>query len=686
MSSVHDPDMRDMLGAAGRTGWAFGGSGRSGLIGRLASTKARLPRFVQRRLPSDGASALLFLAYAWTSVFALISIVVAISQPAGPLQVFLGALYLAAGIAGLWFGRKLIVVIPSTLLWLVIAQVYVFSPKAGYLGLLIFGACTAVGIWVAVQAVVRERSDLVRSIRIAEAATNQLGWDLHKLSSQIPLTDQAVERVGVYSDLRVGELQRHFDQITSAAIQGGMQHLFSLKGVSGSVHDLPGVFLVDTMSWMRMGGSGASSVQLGMTGTTTDELTGESFVAVFERSGPDGIDTIRAVVPSQRHCRAYVDQLLTSWSARLGPNTKAELMVRRYASAISQAVSSDSSYVGDRLNATLRLPAADRPTVTVVGEQLDHHAILVGALRFGPTGALYQLFPIALVRSLLALIEGRPLPPPAGLPPTDRTSHLGIEPETPEPAGSAAATSNGSIPDLQIRTMGGLRITAGAEDLTSALLDRKVLAFLWLHLLARTLRNPADSITRTSLADELSPGLDSSAQRSRLRGRLSELRNQLPAALGRRLKVEGERITLDLGDCAIDVTELVDAARTYGGSSGVLTSVQLAELDSIVTGVQGSFLPEWDDIEQHVNSGRSGAGEVVRDLRNRTDHSISALLRALGAGYLAHGKAEAAIAPLERALALSPDDEAAARSLSTACVQTGRLSRAEELRKDFSIV
>lgn len=102
-------------------------------------------------------------------------------------------------------------------------------------------------------------------------------------------------------------------------------------------------------------------------------------------------------------------------------------------------------------------------------------------------------------------------------------------------------------------------------------------------------------------------------------------------------------------------------------------------------GAEGSVLPEWDDIEQHVNSGRSGAGEVITDLRRRADEAISALLRTLGVGYMAHGNAEAAIAPLERALALSPDDEAAARSLATACVQTGRLSRAEELRKDFSL-
>ena len=136
----------------------------------------------------------------------------------------------------------------------------------------------------------------------------------------------------------------------------------------------------------------------------------------------------------------------------------------------------------------------------------------------------------------------------------------------------------------------------------------------------------------------------------------------------------------------IDVRDIGDAVRAYGASNGVLTSDQLAQLDAVVSGKQGIFLPEWDDIEQHVNSGRSGAGEVVNDLRRRTDGAISALLRTLGAGYLAHGNAEAAIAPLERALAISPDDEVAARSLSAACALTGRLSRAEELRKDFSFV
>jgi tetratricopeptide (TPR) repeat protein len=152
------------------------------------------------------------------------------------------------------------------------------------------------------------------------------------------------------------------------------------------------------------------------------------------------------------------------------------------------------------------------------------------------------------------------------------------------------------------------------------------------------------------------------------------------------VKVEGERISLDLADCTIDVREVADAVRTYGNSNGVLTPVQLAQLDAFVTRARGTFLPEWDDLEQHVNRGRSGAGEVVNDLRRHADAATGVLLRTLGAGYLAHGNAETAIAPLERALAISPDDEGATRSLASACLQTGRLSRAEELRKDFSLV
>ena len=686
MNFVHGQDMPDMLGAAGRAASAPVGSGRSELIDRLASFRAQLPVPLRRRVPADLPSSLLLVAYSLTVIAAVGGIAQAIGQPDSIALIALASVYLAVGLAGLWFTRNLYVVVPATLLWFLLAQVSFLSFSRSYFWALAFGAAGILGLWVAVRSVVGRRTAVRRAARAAEAATNQLGWDLYKLSSELRTTDERLSGIAVYGDLRIGELQRHFDQVISAAIRGGMEHAFRFKGWTTAVHGLPGYF--DTASHSSMGGGGVSSVQLGLSGTTADELRGEAFIAVFEQGSGDGVDTIRAVVPSERQSRDSVAQVLASWSAQARPNSNAELMIRRYAGAITNAVSSESSYVGDRLNALLRLPASERPAVTVIGQPLDGHTILVGAVRFGSTGPLYQLFPIALIRALEALIEGRPLPPqpPSGLPPADGTAEPNADTETAERVSPAVAESNGHIPDLQIRTLGSLRIRAGAEDITSALLDRKVLAFLWLHLFARTLRNPDDSITRSSLADELSPGLDSSAQRSRLRGRLSELRNQLPAPLGRRVKVEGERIRLDLDGCAIDVRDVAEAVKSCGNSNGVLTSEQLAQIESLVDGVEGRFLPEWDDVEEHVNSGRSGAGEVVDDIRRRADAAIATLLRTLGTGYLAHGKAEAALAPLERALAIGPDDEAAARVLASACAQTGRLARAEELRKEFSLV
>src|SRR5437879_6586589 len=111
MSSNHRDELRDMLGAAGAAKSDSGGSGRSELLGRIAAQKARLPQPVQGWLPSDLASTLLFLAYAVTAIAGLGGIVQAVGDPdAVPLTV-LAALYLVAGLVGLWLGRKLFILI-----------------------------------------------------------------------------------------------------------------------------------------------------------------------------------------------------------------------------------------------------------------------------------------------------------------------------------------------------------------------------------------------------------------------------------------------------------------------------------------------------------------------------------------------------------------------------------------------
>lgn len=672
------------LGVADVEGEAPESGGRSQLIGTLSTFVARLPQPLQRWLPPDLPSALLLLAYSWT---ALVGVLLVYSAIVG-WQEYLGELVVyvpiaVVGLAGLWRGRSLFVLVPAAVIWFTLAVLYVLAEGTSALFIpASFVACLVVAGWSVVLRFRRSQHQASQARR----TVNQLGWDLYRLSTEPPITDQSVDRVTAFPGLRVGEVERHFDEVTFGAIQGGMQHSFRIKGTSSSVHGMPQeVFLADTASWMRMVGTGVSTVQLGMDGRTSADLTDDAFIAVFEKPQAEGVDTVRVVVPSARQARAYVSQLLQLWSSQLVLNSAQELMLRRYAGAIIQSVSSDSSYVGDRLGAILRMPAAERPLVTVIGEPLNQHAVLGGAVRFGEGGLLYQLFPLALVRALAALMEGRPLPlPPIQLPPVGPSApEQSVEEARPT---ADAAAANGHVSQVVIRTLGGFRVSADGVDVTASLLDRKVLAFLWLQLLARRVRNPHDTITRASLADELSPGLDGSTQRSRLRGRLSELRNELPPPIGKLVEVSGERVGLNLANSEVDAIELLERAVAFARTNGVLSPEQLAAAEALASKSDGIFLPEWEDIEQHVNSGRGAGGEVIADLRRRLAGAQATLLRVLGTGYLSHGKAESAVSPLERALELSPDDESIARSLVAACLQTGRMARAEELRKDFALV
>jgi DNA-binding SARP family transcriptional activator len=687
----HFTEMRFMLDNTKGGHRAPDGEGRSYMTAWFASVKPRLPRLLQRVWPSDFVGALLMIAFAWSASTAVVATYLAMvaSDPLHRVLVGFTGPIIVIALAGILYPTRLWTLIPNGALWLLLLVTDPTGPNhARWIDATAL-AEVAIASFAVLLNVARKRQSTHVLATHYKASVNQLGWDLYSLSTTPPVTDESVDGVVVYEALKVGEVERHFDQVTSASIQGQMQHAFRISGSGSSINDLPfRALLGDTQSFYSLNGSGTSDVQLGLSGSSRDDLTSDAFVAVFEQQLPDGtIDTIRAIVPSAGQARFYVGQLLSAWRTQLGANTESEQMLRKYSGTIYEGIASDSSYAGDRLTAILRLPHKEQPTVMVIGEAIGPHAVLAGAIRFGPSGPLYQLFPVALIHALSALIAGRPIPkPPSGSPPTSPAPAETSEDVGIASASSESASQNGHQGRLSISTLGALRLVDGSGDLTSALLDRKVLAFLWLYLFARALRSGQDSVTRASLADELSPGLDASTQRSRLRGRLSELRNQLPLGLGRRVIVSGDRIRLDLSDCDVDVQQFVESARSYSNSNGIVTTEQLTRLESLVAQSPAAFLPEWDEIEQHVNSGRGGAGEVVADLRHRVEVARSNLLRSLGEGYLAHANAERAVNALEQALELSPDDEAAARSLVAACLQSGRLARADQLRKEFSLV
>jgi hypothetical protein len=224
-----------------------------------------------------------------------------------------------------------------------------------------------------------------------------LEGQLQSLYVSPPPTLPESPEVWLVQDLRLGEVERHFDSQQAASITGWLQHQLAIRGFSVGL-PVGGLDL----GIGRFRAMGSSRADLALSGTMRDELIGEGFIAVLEMPSSSGMpDTLRLVVPSDAVCRAYVSQLLETWSAQLGPETYAGQVLARYSAALAHVVQIETSYVSDRLAALLRLPAGKRPRLTALGVRISEHAMLAGALRFGQEESFQQLFPVALVQALI---------------------------------------------------------------------------------------------------------------------------------------------------------------------------------------------------------------------------------------------------------------------------------------------
>src|SRR5205085_12005513 len=161
--------------------------------------------------------------------------------------------------------------------------------------------------------------------------------------------------------------------------------------------------------------------------------------------------------------------------------------------------------------------------------------------------------------------------------------------------------------------------------------------FIWLYLLARTVSGGDARITRSALADEVYPRLDSSTQKQRLRGQLRDIQH-LPEALAKPVRVEGELMSLDLGGCDVDALNLHQLAASSRGLTVLPRSMQrkvAAVLDSVGSGL---FLPGWEDLEHRVTGGRSAAGSVINAARQQVSDDRADLAMALAQTKLAAGQ------------------------------------------------
>ena len=231
------------------------------------------------------------------------------------------------------------------------------------------------------------------------------------------------------------------------------------------------------------------------------------------------------------------------------------------------------------------------------------------------------------------------------------------------------------VSERRIRCFGGLAITDHGEDLTQGLLARRVVAFIWVYLLALEIQRPGARTTRAALADEVFPGLPSQTQRERLRDRLRDIREALPEPLASCVAQEDDAVGFDPSGWAIDALELRDLA-------GAIRVAPLATHFGGAAGLErrwrGTLLQEWEDLER-VTEGRGASHELIDELRLAMEGAIVDVLHATANELLTLGDPAASIRLAERAIGLRPDREDLRQGLARAYAQAGRHDAADSL-------
>ena len=239
--------------------------------------------------------------------------------------------------------------------------------------------------------------------------------------------------------------------------------------------------------------------------------------------------------------------------------------------------------------------------------------------------------------------------------------------------GTSAPTD--PVSERSIRCFGGLAISDHGQDLTQALLARRVVAFIWVYRLALEIQRPGSRTTRAALADEVFAGLPSQTQRERLRDRLRDIRAALPEPLANCIVQANDAVGFDPTGWAVDAVELRDTAR---GLSAAPPRTQLGNAADLERRWLGTLLQEWEDLER-VTEGRGASHELISDLRVELEASLVDVLLAGAASLRTLGDVDATVRLAERAAALHPDREDVRGALQRAYAQAGRHTAAADL-------
>jgi len=311
------------------------------------------------------------------------------------------------------------------------------------------------------------------------------------------------------------------------------------------------------------------------------------------------------------------------------------------------------------------------------GQDLGLYGVLAG-LSFG-------VFAVPIwstrrpARSLAAWQPQSPFVAPVALPTATPTA----TPPPPPAVSADAASSLESAPaaTLTVRTIGRIQLVSAAGDLAPRLLSRPVIGFLFIYLLARSVRSAGDRLLRTAIANEVAYGV--SDQRGRVRGYLRDL-TRLPQPLGSMVKIDDELVGLDLAGCDVDFDRMRRLAARMRQTDGHLDDELMTAARRLIDELgEGEFLPAFEEMEKRATQGRGEAGDIVRDLRVQIDNIRADIAESLARALVYRGQAAQAVALLDPVNLRSQEREDVARTLIKALRESGQHARAEELSRRY---
>lgn len=251
------------------------------------------------------------------------------------------------------------------------------------------------------------------------------------------------------------------------------------------------------------------------------------------------------------------------------------------------------------------------------------------------------------------------------------------------PAASQASLPQGPLAETVVTTFGGLHVRQGGTDWAQALTSRPVTGFVWLRLLVAAVRNPNSQVARDEIGRQASPRLSRDVQLKRVRNVIAKGLREMPSVLGDRILVTPEAMSFMLDGCQVDAVELVAmSAATAGGRE--ITSTEAGRIQRLLGACQGTFLPEFEAIEDLATDRHPTCTKLVQELRESLTNKRVELALLLADTYMRGGQHSLAMAALEPALTDRPERKDVADRLAAEYRAAGREAEALALERKYA--